>query len=113
MHASDGGGARLEYLRTATCSEVEPMTGIEPAYSAWEVDSRCPGTSLHIRCNLRPAEARPDVSTAVHVRRSGLWHRRDTGPVMSTYSIRTSRLGRLLRLAALRVTRSGRWWRWQ
>jgi hypothetical protein len=22
------------------CSEVEPMTGIEPAYSAWEVDSR-------------------------------------------------------------------------
>ena len=27
-----------EQCRLSTCGDVEPMTGIEPAYSAWEAD---------------------------------------------------------------------------
>jgi hypothetical protein len=32
--------ADCEAVVSRTCDFVEPMTGIEPAYSAWEVDSR-------------------------------------------------------------------------
>ena len=37
---------------TPTCGFVEPMTGIEPAYSAWEVDSRRPRASPQV-CRYR------------------------------------------------------------
>ena len=35
-------------LRLFALVEVEPMTGIEPAYSAWEVGSLRPDASLAV-----------------------------------------------------------------
>jgi hypothetical protein len=41
------------------CVSVEPMTGIEPAYSAWEVDSFHPSPSVTVRTWSRAAEMYP------------------------------------------------------
>jgi hypothetical protein len=42
--------ATFERIRTVSdLVSVEPMTGIEPAYSAWEVGAGCPWTSERIR----------------------------------------------------------------
>ena len=44
---------------------VEPMTGIEPAYSAWEVGLIRPPLSLSIRLVERPAGKHPCKSIVV------------------------------------------------
>ena len=45
--------------------DVEPMTGIEPAYSAWEVDLVYPAVSPCVRKERLTAETRSSVSKGV------------------------------------------------
>jgi len=55
-----------------TLLNVEPMTGIEPAYSAWEVDSGCLRPSRRPCRVRRLAEKHPCESKAVQVCRNDL-----------------------------------------
>jgi hypothetical protein len=55
-------------LRTALPLVMgEPMTGIEPAYSAWEVDSGRPREYGSVRKPLRAAESHPCEYVVVRV----------------------------------------------
>ena len=61
-------------LTTVSCVDVEPMTGIEPAYSAWEVDSSRLRASVSVRqgmtdkCRIPPLACgnRPQKRLRVH-----------------------------------------------